>query len=426
MNDCFVVLEPLNHMYKVIEGAAARGYDVVAFHSSPLSATGRYRKGLEAIGERHQVEIQSWDDPAGVLQTILKVLNGRRVVGTYAGVEAVLHAEAALREHVGLPTHGVAALANLLNKRWVRMRLRAAGLSRLADFDPRALVSEDRWPLPGKCGYLKPITGGGSLHVTRCRRLGDVAAGLREWDDQALACRPIMRQHLDRGGGLFLEEEADGELMSLEGWIYDGKYHALGLTSRTLLARDPAVEMGATFPYEHPLRAQIESKIAAIHEALDMRHGATHAELIVGADGSVELVELNVRFGGSDILLLMELTLPTPADGLLVDLACGVEPRQQEGSSTGYASMQQLLAPAGTRVLESVELDQECVIEGRPLKELGKELLSTNYQSDHVATYIVRGRTYQEALERAGRVRLEARVNGSVLGEDRNNVVVLR
>lgn len=426
MKSCFVVLEPMNHMYKVIESAAARGCEIIAFHSSPLSAGGQYKKGLGAITEEHSVDIAAWKDVAKTVENILSALNGRRVAGTYAGVEIVLPVEAALRERVGLPTHGLEVMTNVLNKRWTRRRLREAGLSQLADLDPRRVLAEAHWPLGNRVAYLKPITGGGSIHVTKCGSVEDVRNGLQAWDEARLVYRPIMREHLMLGGGLFLEEGADGELMSLEGWMCAGKYHALGLTSRTVLLRDPAVEMGATFPYAHPLLPQIEAKIAAIHTALGLVHGATHTELIVGTDGSIELVELNVRFGGSDILLLMNLAFDGKVEDLLTDLACGVEPRDAERRTRGYACMQQLLAPSGTKQLDSVEVDLAQVVESRPLKELGSALASTDYQSDHIATYIVTSASYQETLDRALRVRSGAKVNGAVLGDDPNNVVCLR
>jgi hypothetical protein len=424
MQKCFVVLEPVNHMYKVIETAAARGLHVVVFHASSLAASGDYTRGFDAIGEFCRID--SWLDEDAALRTMRAHLDGRPVCGTYAAVETVLLVEAAFREQTGLPSHGRATLGNLLDKRWVRRRLRAAGLSRLGDADPRTVMATGAWPFGPKTAYLKPITGGGSVHVTKCAGFEDVARGLAEWDQETLSCRPILRQHLRRGGDLFLEEEADGELMSLEGLVHDGQYHALGLTSRTVLARDPSVEMGATFPYDHPLRAEIEKKIGAIHQALGLVHGMTHAELMVAADGTVELVELNVRFGGSDILLMMNHAFGAPVDELLVDVACGQQPSRIDFSRKGYACMQQLLAPAGTTVLEDIELDRELVLNSRLLKEAGAVLASTNYQGDHVGTFMVYGDSYATVLDNAGKVRRAAKINGMPIGADRNNVVVLR
>lgn len=424
MQACFLVFEPANHAFKVIEAAAARGMHVIAFHSQPLSAAGAYCAGLAAIAERHAVA--SWTDEGAIVETILAAVQGRQVGGTYAAFESLLLIDAALRERLGLPTSGAALLGELLDKRLVRQRLRAAGLSRLEQADPRAVAASGAWPFPGQAGYLKPVTGSGSVHVSRCTTVQQVAAGLADWDNQSIAFLDIQKHHLMRTGALFLEQAAEGELMSLEGFVVGGQYHALGLTSRTVLRRDPSIEMGATFPYEHPQREAIEAKVRAVHAALGLQHGATHTELIVGADGGIEIVELNVRFAGSDVLLLINMTLAQSIGDLLTDLACGLAPRMQTLRRLGYASMQQLLAPSGTAVLRSVDIDPDQVVESRLLKPLDSDLPSADFQHSHVAGFIVTAPTYEGVLEKVRAVRASAAVNGEALGENMNNQVVLR
>jgi hypothetical protein len=426
MQKCFVVLEPSNHLYKVIEAAAARGMHVVVFHNMPLSADGQYGKGLLSIGETHFMP--SWADEKACVEEILRVLEGRPVAGTYAGFETVLLIDAELRTRFGLPSHGKPLLNKLMDKRWVRQQLRSHGLSDLDDFDPRAIVENGAWPDGVEAAYLKPISGTGSIHVTRCTDVAAVAAGLAAWDGDAIAYRAIQRPHLARGGGLFLEQAARGELMSLEGWVYGGKYHALGLTSRTVLTREDSIEMGATFPYEHPLREAIVAKIAAIHEALGLQHGATHTELMVDVDGTIELVELNVRFGGADLLLLVNFARNPSADSLLVDLGCGLEPEVAGDARqfTGYACMQQILPPHGTTSLDSIVFDEALIAESRILKKLGSAIASTDHQHDQVGAFIVRDASYAGVLDKARQVRHSVRINGVALEGDRNNLVTLR
>lgn len=424
MKTCFVVFEPANHMFKVVEAAAARGLHVVAFHSNPLRAEGAYKAGLAAVAESHQV--QSWQDEEAVRRFVLERTAGYAIAGTYTSYEALLPLERRLREQLGLPVNSRAVLERLLDKRAVRATLLELGLSRLQVFHPRELV-HGPWPLPGKSMYLKPATGSGSLFVSRCSSPEDIAIGLAQWDEGRISFSPIQRQHLMRSGELFLEQDADGELMSLEGFTWEGKYHALGLTSRTVLARDESIEMGATFPYEHPLRAAIEEKMAAIHAALGITHGATHAELIVSADQQVELVELNPRFAGSDVLLLIDLAYGTAIGELLADLACGIRPQSHSvGQPHRYASVQQLLAASRTETIDEVGIDQVLVTESRMVKPAGTAITSTDYQHDQVAAFIVTDTSYPAVLEKARAVRAGATINGKLLGMDPNNVVILR
>ena len=424
MNACFVVLEPVNHLYKVIEAAKRRGYDILVIHSMDLGASGAYRAGFEAIDEA--VRIPGWDDESAVVSLIETRLAGRRLVGTYAGIESSLPVEAMLRMHAGLPGHDVARLRQLLNKRWVRERLLEAGLTALRCFDPREVIVSGQFPADLASGFLKPICGTGSIHVTRCRSLDDLARGLDDWDRQLRRFRAVHLHHLALGGDLFLEEAAVGELMSLEGWVADGVYVPVGITSRTVLRRDESVEMGAVFPYAHPLHERIVAKIADIHAALGLRHGPTHTELIVSPSGEVELVELNVRFVGSDVLLLMNQALGLRVEDALCALACGEVPTGQDYTPRGFACLQLMLAPEGTEQLESVEIDTSLVDDFTLMKPIGFRFESTGFQQDQIARFLISDTSYDGVIRKAAQVRAGARINGLLLTDSPNNVVLLR
>ncbi|MBA3772373.1 MAG: ATP-grasp domain-containing protein [Ramlibacter sp.] len=423
MSDCFVVFEPVNHMYKLIEAAKRAGRHTVVFHTMDLATGSIYKAGLESIDESWRLD--SWDDAGAALRFVNAKLEGRRVCGTYGGVEPALPLETVVREQAGLPTHGAALMRQLLNKQWVRNRLRDAGLSRLRMFDPRAVLAEGRFPEGVSGAFLKPIQGLGSIHVTQCRTLDDVARGMDIWDRELQKYRPVFRHHLTSGGGLFLEEEVTGELMSLEGWVANGRYTPLGLTSRTVLTRDVSVEMAATFAYEHPLRERIVEKMTAVHKVLGLVHGPTHAELIVTPDGEVELVELNVRFAGYDIMMIVGYALDLPIEEALLEVACGGVPALQPLPPVrgGYVSMEMLLAPSGTEQLDSVEVDCDAVFDVTQTKPTGHHFDSTDFQSDQILRYLVRDSSYDGVLKKAAAVRYGARVNGKQLADDPNNIV---
>ncbi|MBA2674631.1 ATP-grasp domain-containing protein [Ramlibacter sp.] len=422
MSECFVVFEPVNHMYKLIEAARHAGIHTVVFHTLDLATGPIYKAGLESIDESWRLD--SWDDEEATLRFVNAKLEGRRVRGTYGGVEPALPLETIVRRQAGLPTHGPELMRNLLNKKWVRSRLRDAGLTRLRMFDPRAVLAEGRFPEGVSSAFLKPIQGLGSIHVTHCRTLEDLARGLDVWDRELQSYRPVFRHHLT-SGGLFLEEGAMGELMSVEGWVANGSYTPLGIASRTVLSRDVSIEMGAQFPYPHPLLAQIVEKITAVHKVLGLVHGPTHAELIVTPAGEIELVEMNVRFGGYDFLLMVSEALDLPLHELLLEVACGGAPALQPlpPARGGYVSMQMLLAPGGTERLDAVEADKDAIFAVTQTKPTGHVFASTDFQNDQILRYLVRDASYEGVLKKAAAVRYNARVNGKQLGNDPNNVV---
>ncbi|MES2940229.1 MAG: ATP-grasp domain-containing protein [Pseudomonadota bacterium] len=421
MSDCFVVFEPVNHMYKLIEAAKRAGLHTVVFHTMDLKPGSIYKSALASIGESWQLD--SWDDEDAALRFVNAKLEGRKVGGTYGGVEPALALEARLRAQAGLPTHGAELLRKLVNKKWVRDRLHEAGLTRLRMFDPRAVVAEGRFPEGATGAFLKPIQGLGSIHVTHCHTVEDVARGLDVWDRQLQAYRPVFRHHLTSGGGLFLEEEAAGQLMSLEGWVANGEYTPLGIASRTVLARDVSVEMAAAFPYPHPLLGKIVEKITAIHKVLGLVHGPTHAELIVTASGEIELVEMNVRLGGYDFLSMISRALDLPLDELLLEVARGGAPKVQPlPTPRRYVSMEMLLAPSGTEQLDSIEVDPD-VFDIIQTKPTGHRFESTDFQNDLIVRYQVQDASYEGLLKKVDAIRHAARVNGKQLGDNPNNVV---
>jgi biotin carboxylase len=425
MGDLFLVLEPGNHLYLVIEAAHRRGLTVVACHSRPLSPPAPFDRALRCIS--HRIPVAGWRDGDGAFEAIVAWCGQRRVCGTYAGYEITLRMNARLRQHYGLPGADPDRMDFLLDKVRVRAALRDAQLSRLGVVEDAELRRLTAWPFPGRSGFVKPVNGQGSIYVRRCSSLDDVRDHFAAWDAGA---RPGIKQwsvdHLRGGRGLFLEEEAVGELLSVEGYCHRGRYVPLGITDRTVLARDVAIEMGNTFPCPHPRRDEIFGKVAAIHECLGVPHGATHAELIVPDDGGeIELVELNVRFGGGDILVLLDHAFEIRFEDDLVNLGIGDAPLTRlPERPRRYVSGQDFLPPAGLRRFESIEIPGDDVFFKKVYLAPGAALESTEFQNDHVAAYAVAGETYAGALARASAIRAATAINGARLGDDPNNVVV--
>jgi biotin carboxylase len=225
---------------------------------------------------------------------------------------------------------------------------------------------------------------------------------------------------------LFLEEEAAGELLSLEGYCYRGRYTPLGITDRAVLARDVAIEMGARFPCPHPRRDEIVQKVRAIHELLGVEHGATHTELIVPfGEGDIELVELNLRFAGGETLLQVDHAFEIQFEDDLLALAMGEAPATAEPPRTvRYVAEEDFLAPAHIRRFESIDIPGDDVFFKKIIPKPGAELKSTNFQSDYIASLLVAADTYAGVLARVREIRAAVAINGHRLGDDPNNVVI--
>lgn len=417
----FLVFEPTNHIYWVIEAADRLGYDVVVFHTLPILGSGPYATGRDGIALSHA--LPSWDDPDAWFDAVLRACAGRPVAGTYAAQEIALPLQARVQEHFGLPGTSAATVHELLNKITVRRLLCQAGLSRLRVFDESEADGLRSWPVGDRALFFKPVHGAGSAFVRRCRTLEQVRAAVADWKAADRASIPVLGPYLDSEGGSFLlEEEALGELLSLEGYVHQGQYHPFGLTSRTVLQRDVAVEMGSTFPYEHPRHDEIVATVARLHQVLGVTHGPTHAELMVPASGDIELVELNLRFIGGDALASMNEACGCRVEDELVALGTGRRPAPL--TPTRYAAVHYLLAPSGAARLDSVVLPEPDLPFVKIAKPLGSELARTDRQIDWIASFVVCGDTYPQAMDRAADIRARTMVNGTALGADPNNVVI--
>lgn len=420
----YVVFEPVNHVMKVVEAAKRQGFHVIVFRALPLTPHAPYAAAALCIDT--DVVIDSWTDGDALMQRVESVCSGFEVVGSYAAAEICLPFEARFRERHGL--HGLAPgkVAFLLDKERVRNHLRQAGLTRLETLTQDEALQMSHWPA-GKAYFFKPVRGAGSALVTRCGSLDELRAAISNWDEKPEVNVKWLRQYIEADNRFFLEQAAEGELMSLEGFAVNSDYFALGLSSRSVLARDPAIEMGLSFPYEHPARERIIEKVRAIHLALGVDNGPTHTEIIATHDGEVELVELNIRFVGADVLLAVNAALQTRIEDQIVNVTLGRKPDLSAlDQAQGVAMVQQVMPPLESKFFDSIEFPQEQVVHTKITQPLGQQLHSTRFQIDQIGAYIVRGASYGEALERADFVRRHIKVNGQLLGDDANNIVVLR
>jgi biotin carboxylase len=423
MDGLFLVLEPGNHMFKVIEAAHRRGLTVVVCHSQPVAPSGPFAAALACIS--HFVKVEGWRNEEGAFEAIVAWCGDRPVRGTYAGFEITLRMEARLRQHYGLRGSYPEQLDFLLNKVRVRETLRNAGLTKLRTVEDRELRELTEWPFPGRAAFLKPINGSGSTYVRRCTTLADVREHMAEWDGNVRHIRRFIADYLKAGLGMFLEEEGLGELLSLEGYCHDGAFVPCGITDRTVLARDVAIEMGNTFPCPHPRTDEIVAKVRAIHECLGISHGPTHTELVVSDQGELELVELNLRFAGGDILILLNRAYGVAFEDTLVSLSIGQGPLHElPKKPQRYVSGQDFLPPLGLELFESIDIPGDDVFFQKVVVKPGTALKSTKFQSDHLAAFVVDAESYVGALARANEVRAATTINGKRVGDDPNNVVI--
>ena len=419
MKQAFVILECVNHMSYVLREAKSRGFHIVVLNHRPIKETGPYGIARSSIDEL--IHIESWQDEARVGGLLEDLHRRYRVIGTYAGFEATLPYEAKLRQLADLPNNGEATVRSILDKAWVRKKLYAEGLSKLRS----VLLSEAEhwttWQLEGPA-VLKPVNGTGSAMCYFVSSIAELRKAIEEVKAAPVVDR-LMKEYIVSRGDFVLEGKAEGELLSAESLVDRGTLHFIGLSSRYVLASDPVVEMGISFPYKHPRLEEIAALSKAIHKSTNVFHGTTHLEFIVPKAGPIELIDFNVRFAGIDSLIGLNEAFGIRFEACLTDLACGLHPDLSFLSRPSrYASQVMVLPPPGATEMQELVFPPEVVFK-RLTKDPGAKLSGRADQLDHVGVCMVTADTPAELHQRALDVRRRIAFNGTPLGDNVNNVV---
>ncbi|MET9350920.1 ATP-grasp domain-containing protein [Streptomyces termitum] len=419
MTPTFVMLEMLNPMLEVARAAKARGLRIVVVNNTPLQTEGPYAVPEGFVDEL--VTVDSWSDPLEIEKVLLDVHRRHHVVGTYAGFEPVLPYDAMLRELAGLPHTGADDLRALLDKNQVRDRLREHGLTTLGSATLDEALTWTEWPWAGRA-VLKPANGTGSALCFIVDGLDQLRKAVDTFDEVEIA-HPLMREYITRTRGYVLEEEAKGELLSVESLVCKGEPHPIGLMGRYVLAKDPVVEMGFQFPYHHPRAAEIFEKAKDIHRVMGFHNGATQIEMMVPDEGPVELIDFNPRLAGTASMVLFGEAYDRPYAELLAALGLGEDiDFGFIGDTVRYGSEMILLPPPGLTRYESVDFPEPTFCHRRSRKP-GDELSGRADQLDGIGMFVITAPTAAELHTAALRARRETRVNGEPLGDNENNVL---
>lgn len=419
MTTSFVLFEMMNPMLLMAKEAKARGMRIVVLNHDPLRDSGPFAVPEGFVDEL--IHIASWSD-ADAVETVLKDVHARHdVAGTYAGFEPTLPYEAMLREWVGLPNNGAANIRRVLDKRDLRARLYSEGLTGLRSASLNEALTWTEWPFDA-AAVLKPANGTGSALCFIVSSLDELRAAVGTID-QVTVANPLMDDYIHAKGDFVLEAEAKGELLSVESVVYRGDVRPIGLMGRYVLAKDPVVEMGFQFPYPHPRAAEIFAKTKELHRSLGYHNGATQMEVMVPAEGPIELIDFNPRLAGTASIILFSEAYAMRYEQILTDLGCGLAPNLDFiGSPRRYAAEMLLLPQPGVTRLDSIEFPDDTFCHRLP-KKPGTVLGRRADQLDCVGMFVTTADSPSELHVKGLEARRRTVVNGKPLGDNENNVL---
>lgn len=213
------------------------------------------------------------------------------VVGSEPGVPLA----DALGERLGLPSNGVAQSQARRDKHAMAEALRAAGLRAVADLktaDPTeaAAWARDRgeWPV-----VVKPLDSAGTDGVTLCEDPAAVEAAFAAFLGRPNALhganRELLVQEMLRGTQIFVNSVSwEGAHRISEAW-QDNKRRIAG---------NLVYDYEELLPRHGPKQDEVVAYVEAVLDALGIRFGPAHTEVMLTESGPV-LVESGARMHGS-------------------------------------------------------------------------------------------------------------------------------
>lgn len=210
------------------------------------------------------------------------------------------------------------------------------------DAELRAALADPRVGFP--C-VIKPVAGAGSADV----RVVSGPAGAAAAAD---AARAVAGMYASGGDPrVLVQAYAAGTEYSVESFTQDGTTTHLAVTRKQVTGGANRVETGHSLPVHLPpaVEAAVYGEVEAAIRAAGIRHGASHTEVIVAADGRCAVIEIGARLAAGQIGVLIQHALGVDVWAALLDVALG-RPAALAPTARGYATVRFVTSPRAGRL----------------------------------------------------------------------------
>jgi hypothetical protein len=272
-----------------------------------------------------------------------------------------------LCDRIGLSFPFLETYKRCRNKSRARASVQSAGLSSLR-FELIDLFDDSTAPSLIHPYVAKPIMGAGSAFVYR---VDDV----RHWSEYRNFLRTQMTGAEERIDGvrpfreIMVEEFADGQMFQVDYFCFAGKLHVCGLGLKFHEVIDGCFKQGfreiggmqyrpLSIPDYVDMDRRIVSWADRVCDALKFRSGAFHLEGIL-CPGNIELVEMNPRPGGSEVVSIVESISGVNLSRQVPRLWMEKAPTQFPGSTATHSVLYAILYPPRPSKIRTIHPAQQ-------------------------------------------------------------------
>lgn len=293
--ECVVLVDPYSTGCLIAEEILKRGYTVMALWTAGFSAEMKTHVPISVNELRYHAEIEEAETLEATADAVRKAAGGLRVVACMAGGEAGVDLADALSEFLRVRTNGTAIpnkrdkklQQELIKKRGLRS-VRQAGGVKFEQVEP--FLHREPYPV-----VLKPVESAGSDGVKLCHNFEEAEEHFQLLMKSQMVnggeCPSVLCQEFLRGKEYVIDHVSrDGVHKTVMVWVYD-KRPANG---------SAFVYFGCVpVPSDSPEARIVIPYVRRVLDALDIKNGPSHAEVMMTNDGPC-LVEMNCRSHGGD------------------------------------------------------------------------------------------------------------------------------
>lgn len=206
-----------------------------------------------------------------------------------------------------------------------------------------------------------------------------------------------------RCGKVIVEEYLQGEEVSVEVMVVNGRVNILQITDKLTTGAPYFVEMGHCQPSRHSMMIKEQISKVAIEavQAVGIDRGPAHVEMMVTARGPI-MIELGARMGGDNITThLVPLSTGIDMIKATIDVSLGQEPDIRPKLHCGSA-IRYFKVPQG--IIKSINgIERAEVIPGVKqitfTKSVGDEATSIHCSNDRIGFVVAQAESVEDAVD---------------------------